>query len=111
MNEISHERGPVIVSAVRLFKKAVTRGRRSLEAPRAPDQGAPHPSALTMRISSIRDDVGDDCDDLGNRDADHGGGGLMDHHTVADLAITRGRVTFRQRGKREKGRAPHWGQA
>src|SRR5262249_39053359 len=30
--------------------------------------------------------------ELGNCDANHGGGGRMDHHTVADLAITRGKV-------------------
>src|SRR5262245_13676816 len=35
--------------------------------------------------------------ELGNRDANHGGGGRMDHHAVADLAITRGKVRPRDR--------------
>jgi hypothetical protein len=49
--------------------------------------------------------VGGDCHELGNRDADHGGGGRMDYRTVADLAITRGKVRF-SKGKR-KGTLPH----
>jgi hypothetical protein len=54
---------------------------------------------------SIRDDVGGDCHELGHRDADLGGGGRMDHRTVADLAITRGKVRF-SKGAGGKGRCP-----
>jgi hypothetical protein len=46
-----------------------------------------------------------------NPHANYGGGGPMDHHTVADLAIRRGKVTFRQAGKRKRDAHPHLGAA